>query len=205
MGNPIPPGGGSLGKNPMTGGKSGPACTFCGQPITGESPEPSNPCEYCSSVSGGYLHRVILPEAIAGGAAGYVEGATYPQILLSMARILLDRNDDKLCGIATILGHAACEVAVERSLSDAFAMKGIQSLEESVADVLNGYDLVNDKVRNLYASLTGDDIQAQPFWGDFIRSAKRRDNIVRKGSIVSRADAEESFKAADDFLAHVAR
>jgi hypothetical protein len=122
-----------------------------------------------------------------------------------MTRFLLDRNDDKLCGIATILAHVACEVAVERSLSDSFALKGIQSLEESVADVLNGYDLADDQVRHLYASLTGDEIQAQPFWGDFIRSAKRRDNIVRKGSIVGRADAEESFKAANDFLAHIAR
>ena len=189
----------------MTGGKSGPACTFCGQPITGESREPSSPCEYCSSLDGGYLHSVILTEAIAGGAAGYVEGATYPQILLSMARFLLDRNDDKLCGIATILAHVACEVAIERSLSDSFARKGIQSLEESVADVLNGYNLANEKVRNLYASLTGDEIQEQPFWGDFIRSAKRRGNIIRKGLIVSRADAEESFKAANDFLAHIAR
>jgi len=189
----------------MTDGKSGPACTFCGQRITGESPDPSNPCEYCSSLSGGYLHSVILTEAIAGAAAGYVEGATYPQILLSMARFLLDGNDDKLCGIATILAHVACEVAIERSLSDSFARKGIQSLEESVADALNGYNIANDKVRNLYASLTGDEIQAQPFWGGFIRSAKRRDNIVRKGLIVGRSDAEESFKAANDFLAHMAR
>jgi hypothetical protein len=194
----------SPGKN-MTGEKSGPACTFCGQRITGESPGPSNPCEYCSSLSGGYLHSVILTEAIAGAAAGYIEGATYPQILLSMARFLLDRNDDKLCGIATILAHVACEVEIERSLSDSFALKGIQSLEESVADVLNGYNLANDKVRNLYASLTGDEIQAQPFWGNFIRSGKRRDNIIRKGLIVSRSDAEESFKAANDFLAHMAR
>jgi len=96
-------------------------------------------------------------------------------------------------------------VAIERSLSDSFARKGIQSLEESVADALNGYNIANDKVRNLYASLTGDEIQAQPFWGNFIRSAKRRDNIVRKGLIVGRSDAEESFKAANDFLAHMAR
>jgi hypothetical protein len=146
-----------------------------------------------------------LREAIAGSAAGYIEGATYPQILLSIARFLLDKNDDKLCGIATILAHVGCEVAIERSLSDSFAGKGIQSLEESVTDVLNGYNLANDKVRNLYTSLTGDEIQGQPFWGDFIRSAKRRGNILRKGLIVSRADAEESFKAANDFLAHVAR
>jgi hypothetical protein len=187
----------------MTGEKSDAACTFCGQPITGESPEQSNPCEYCSSLSGGYPHLVNLTEAIAGSAVGYVEGATYPQILLSIARFLLARNDDKLCGLASIMAHFACDAAIERSLSDSFARKGIQSFEDAVADILNGYNLANDKVRNLYTSVTGDEIQEQPFWGNFIRSAKRRDNIIRKGLIVGRTDAEETIKTATDFLAHL--
>jgi hypothetical protein len=189
----------------MTGEKSVAACTFCGQSITGESPEQSNPCDYCSSLSGGYPHLVNLTEAIAGGAVGYVEGATYPQILLSIARFLLARNDDKLCGLATIVAHLACEVAVERSLSDSFARTGIRSFEDAVADILNGYNLTNDKVRNLYTSVTGDGIQEQPFWGDFIRSAKRRDDIIRKGLIVGRTNAEESIKTASDFLAHLTK
>jgi len=188
----------------MAGEKSGPACTFCGQPITGELSGEPIPCEYCSSLSGGYPHLVILTEAIAGSAVGYVEGATYPQILLTIARFLLGKNDDKLCGPATILAHLACEVAIERSLSDAFARKGIRSLEDPVSDALNVYNLASDKVLNLYTSLTGDEIRRQPFWGDFLRSAKRRDNIIRKGLIVGRADAEESIKAASDLLAHLA-
>ena len=187
----------------MTGKKNGAACTFCGQPITGETSEPSIPCEYCSSLSGGYPHLVILTEAIAGAAVGYLEGAGYPRILWSIARFLLARNDDKLCGLATIVAHLACEVAIERSLSDSFARKEIRSLEETVADVLNGYSLANDKVRRLYTSLTGDEIQEQPFWDNFIRSAKRRDNIIRKGLIVGRTDAEETIKAAGDFLDHL--
>jgi len=189
----------------MTGEKSVAACTFCGQLITGESPEQPNPCDYCSSLSGGYPHLVNLTEAIAGVGVGYVEGATYPQILLSIARFLLARNDDKLCGLATIVAHLACEVVIERSLADSFVRKGIQSLEESVSDVLNGYNLANDKVRKLYTSLTGDEIQEQPFWDNFIRSAKRRDNIIRKGLIVGRTDAEESIKTASDFLAHLTK
>jgi hypothetical protein len=73
-----------------------------------------------------------------------------------------------------------------------------------VADVLNGYNLANDKLWNLYTTLTGDEIRERPFWDDFIRSAKRRDNILRRGLIVGRADAEESIRAASDFLAHLA-
>ena len=188
----------------MAGEMSSAVCTICGQPITGEAPEQSTPCEFCSSPSGGYPHYVFLTEALAGSAAGFVEGATYPRILLSMARFFLGRNDDKLCGLVTILAHLACEVAIERSLSDAFARKGIRSLQESVADALNGYNLANDKVRNLYTSLTGDEILEQPFWGEFLRSAKRRDSIIRKGLIVGRTDAEESVNAANRLLDHLA-
>jgi hypothetical protein len=145
-----------------------------------------------------------LTEAIAGSAVGFIEGATYPQILLRIARFLLEKNDDKLCGLATIMAHLACEVAIEQTVSDALAGKGIRSLEESLADALNGFNLSNDKVRNLYSSLTGDVIQGQPFWDNFVRSAKRRDNIIRKGLIVGREDAEESIRTASDFLAHLA-
>lgn len=187
----------------MTGDIRGATCTFCGQPIAGVPPGECNPCEYCSSLSGGYPHLVILTEAIAGSVVDYVEGATYPQILLRIARYLLGRNDDKLYGLATIMAHLACEVAVERSMSDALAGKGIRSLEEPLADALNGYSLSNDKVRNIYTSLTGDEIQERPFWGSFVRSAKRRDAIIRKGSLVGRTDAEESIRAASDFLAHL--
>ena len=191
------------GRNFMTGEKSGASCTFCGQPITGESPGQPNPCEYCSSLSGGYPHLVNLTEAIAGAAVGYVEGASYPQILLRIARFLLAGNDDILCGLATIVAHLACEVAIERSLSDSFARKGIQSFEDAAANILTGYNLANDMVRKVYASVTGDEMQEQPFWGSFLRSAKRRDNIIRKGLIVGRTDAEESIETASDFLAHL--
>ena len=93
---------------------------------------------------------------------------------------------------------------IERCLPDSFTRKGIPSLEEAVVDVLNGYNLANDKLWNLYTTLTGDEIREQPFWDDFIRSAKRRDNIIRKGLIVGRIDAEESIRAATGFLAHLA-
>lgn len=188
----------------MAGETGSAVCTICGQPISGESPESSNPCEFCSSLSGGYPHYVFLTEAIAGSSMGFVEGATYPAILLGMARTLLGRNDDKLCGLVTILSHLACEVAIERFLSDAFDRKGIRSLQEPVADALNGYNLANGKVLNLYTSLTGEDIRDRPFWSAFIRSAKRRDHVVRNGLTVGRTDAEESVKAAGDLLAHLA-
>jgi hypothetical protein len=189
----------------MTGKGSDAVCTFCGQTAGGKSSEQPNSCEYCGSSAGGYLRTVILPEAIGDSAVAYVEGATYPQILLRIARMLIDKHDDKLCGIAIIVMHMACEIATERSLSESFARKGIQYLEDPMAGFLNGYNIANDKVRNFYTSLTGDEIQNMPFWKKFIKSARRRNNIVHKGLSCSLEEAEESFKAVNDFLAHLTK
>lgn len=184
--------------------KSDAACTFCGQTAGGESPEQPSPCEYCGSPAGGYLRTVILPEAIGESAAAFAEGATYPQILLRIARILLDKNDDKLCGVAILVTHTACEVATERSLSGSFAKKGIRYLEEPMTGFLNGYNLADDKLRNLYTSMTGDKIEEKPFWKKFVKSAIRRNRIVHEGLICNREEAEESFEAVNDIIAHLA-
>lgn len=146
-----------------------------------------------------------LAGAIAGSGVGYLEGATYPQILLGMAGSLLGRKDDKVCGLAMIVAHLACEVAIEQSLSGSFARKGIESLEEAVGDVLIGYNIANEKVWELYVSLTGDEIREQPFWPGFIEFAKRRDDIVRKGFIAGRKHAVESLKTANELVAYLAR
>jgi hypothetical protein len=176
-------------------------CTFCRQRIPGESPSSGEPCEYCGSVAGGFLHSIPLPEAIGGSAAEFAEVSAYPQILLRIARHLLDKDDDKLCGVATILAHMACGAAVERTVSDAITRMGIGSLEEPLADILAGFDLADYKFRNFHASLTGVRIEDEPFWGAFLRSARRRNGIVRKDLAVGRTDAEESLAAAEELVA----
>jgi hypothetical protein len=47
---------------------------------------------------------------------------TYPQKLLTLAGRLIDEGE---FGIAIVVAHMACEIATERSLSEAFVAKGI--------------------------------------------------------------------------------
>src|SRR6266511_1913279 len=103
------------------------------------------------------------------------EVRTYPQALLAMARKLLDEGQFSL---AVIVCHMACEVAAERSLSAAFAKKGLQDLGKAVDEFLNGYNLAAERNRKLYTALTGDHIEQQPFWPKFKESATRRNDIV---------------------------
>ena len=141
-------------------------------------------------------------ETVTATAAVHIEIASkYPRLLLNIARTLIGENR---CALSIIVAHMACEVATEESLSRAFASKGIKYLQDSVTDLLNGYNLANDRIRRLYTALTGDALQNAPFWQSFKESSSRRNNIIHGGTIiVQQSDAENSYKAANELLAHL--
>ena len=62
--------------------------------------------------------------------------------------------------VATVVAHMACEVAAEQALSRAFADKGLEYLDDAVTVFLNGYNIANERHRNLYNALAGRKIQS---------------------------------------------
>ncbi len=124
----------------------------------------------------------------------------YEETLLTKAHELIATGD---FSIAVVVAHMACEISAERAISHAFAAKGIGYIEESVLALFSGYNLANDRIRDLYNAVTGNQIQNQPFWGPFTASAKRRNNAVHKGKIITKGDAEASLQAASDFVAYL--
>ncbi len=186
----------------MSTQSNGISCAQCGQPITGEplsgAPAQRKPCPQCGSTARIFSVHVHATITLSGSVQAEI--ITYPQTLLSAARSLID---DGQFSIAIVIAHMACEIASERVLSDAFAHKGIQYLEESLNDLLNGYSLANERLRTLYTALTGDEVQKQSFWQKFRESATCRNQIVHRGTIVGKAEAEESFKATSDLVAHL--
>jgi hypothetical protein len=97
----------------------------------------------------------------------------------------------------------ACEVAAERSLSAAFAAKGLQYIEEPIVDLLNGYNLANDKNRKLYTALTGNAIEKEAFWKAFKESATRRNKVVHNAGVVTKVEAAASHGAAAALVKHL--
>lgn len=97
----------------------------------------------------------------------------------------------------------ACEISAERAISRAFKGKGVGHFEESVRDLLSGYNLANDRVRALYNAVTGDQIENQPFWQAFKESAKLRNQAVHKSRIVTKDEAEKSLWAASDLVTYL--
>jgi hypothetical protein len=122
--------------------------------------------------------------------------------LLNLARNLIDEGEGRF-GIAIVVAHMACEIATERSLSKAFASRGVQFLQDWVTDDLNGYNLANRRIRRLYTALTGDAVHNTSFWKSFKESSVRRNHIIHGGMIVQKSDAENSYKAANELLVHL--
>jgi len=125
---------------------------------------------------------------------------TYPQRLLTLAQKLIDDGE---FAIAIVVAHIACEIAVERSLSEAFVAKGASDLEDSVTEFLSGYNLANDRLRKLYTALTGDQVERTNFWQKFKASATRRNKIAHSAITVTKTEAEESYSAAKNLVAHL--
>lgn len=126
---------------------------------------------------------------------------TYPQKLLLLAQKLIDFEE---FSISVVVAHMACEVATDRAFTDAFKAKGIEYLEEAFDKLLPGNNLGNDKTREFYTALTGDDIgQIKPFWQRFKESATRRNKISHNGATVGQVEAEASLAVAKEFVARL--
>ena len=175
-------------------------CNNCGTPIPNESPsgDPAQrkPCRQCGSLARRFDVHISERIEVRDGVVAVV--ITYPETLLITAQRLVAEGE---FSIATVVAHMACEISTERALSRAFAAKGIACLEECIEDLLPGYNLANERVRNLYNAATGTEIQKQPFWQAFKESATRRNGAVHRGRIITKAEAETSFKTASELVA----
>jgi phage FluMu protein Com len=177
-------------------------CSKCGHIITDEVPCTSiaqrKPCPKCGS-----LNRTV---SVSGEICatlhitGSMELITYPQILLATCKGFIE---DGQYSISVVVAHMACEVSVERVLSNAFKSKGLQYLADTIMDFLNGYNLAGVRNRKLYTALTGDQIEEQPFWQAFMESATRRNKIIHASSVIGQEDAQSSYQAARAFVSHL--
>jgi hypothetical protein len=181
-------------------------CGDCGEPIAEPEEGEPKPCPKCGST----LRSLNIPLGELGTEFGATADAqetvqtefilSYPQELMNLARRLIDEHRPSL---AVIVVHMACEIATDRSISDAFDARGAQDLKDWVVLRL-GYNLANKNVRRLYTALTGDRVADHvTSWSKFKSSAKLRNDIIHKGRIATEGEAEASYKAGSDLLEHL--
>ena len=181
-------------------------CSECGEPFVKDGPCPK--CGLTSRLTAQSPMSVEFLSTVEAQATLPMEVIrSYPRELMRLARRLIDEHDEYQFGVAVIVAHMACEIATERSISEALDAKGAQYLKDWVMDLRNGYNLNSDRVRGLYTALTGDDISQhiRSTWSEFKKSAKLRNDIVHRGRIATGAEAEASYKACNDLLEHLVR
>lgn len=175
-------------------------CSECGAAVPEESSTgPRLPCPKCGSTKRTIGLRTVL--AANATVTARPTAGSYANVLLGTARKFTKDNHH---GIAVVVAHMACEVAVERAMRRAFTTNDVSALARPVLDLLNGYNLGNDRTRKLYAALTNDDIAAQPFWSRFKASSERRNKIIHRGSLATAEEAQESIDAVSALLKHLA-
>ncbi len=156
------------------------------------------PCPTCGSSL-----RTVSLSGTASASASATANLTivlYQHSLLALAKQLCTAGE---YGVAVVVAHIACEVAVMRAFDRAFTAQGLEFLQDAVMAFCPGYNLDNNRIRRLYTSLTKDDIASQPFWASFSASAQRRSRMVHEGSKPTPQEAADSLKVVEAFLTHV--
>ncbi len=180
------------------------SCGECGTVLYGQSSSlaPSNrrPCPRCGSTKRSISVQASESIKFSSAVTAQADVITYTQSLLNTARELGNLNQ---YNPAIIMAHQAFEIASETAVARALAGKRHRSPKEIEKSPLSGYNLADDRTRELYTVLTGDDIQEQPFWQQFKEFVALRNQIVHSNKIASRAEAEAALKAATSMVNHL--
>jgi hypothetical protein len=123
----------------------------------------------------------------------------YRSLLESANRLMSDGQRE----IAVVTAQMACEIYTETAFSTLFRKKAVQYLEDSIAGLLPSYNLGNDRVRNLYVALTGDNIQDQPFWSRYKSAVSLRNGAIHRGERVSEIQAQDALRAFEEVVHHI--
>ena len=141
-----------------------------------------------------------MPGAIAASWPEWWEDRFF--ILLNTAETLKNQGYHEA---AIVTAQTACEVCTEVFLEAGFRNKSIAYLTHPIDALLPGYNIGNDKVRNVYAAVCDDQIQQEPFWASFKKHVQRRNRIVHGGEKASQQEAEDSIAVAEKVVRHIRR
>jgi hypothetical protein len=184
----------------MTTESGGVFCANCKAPIEGEPPIPDDPAQRKPCSECGSTARMIGLASTAKISSTVTATATiipYSETLLAKTKEFIARGD---FSIAVVVAHMACEISAERAISRAVVEKGIEYLQDSI---FGSYSLASERIRKIYNALTGVEIQKQAFWPAYKESVTRRNNSVHRGATVTKAEAEATYKAANDLVSYL--
>jgi len=180
------------------------SCGECGTVLYNEHSDlpvaNREPCPRCGSTRRAFSVQVSAKISFSARANEQASVITYSQSLLNTANDLVGR---KLYDAAILMAHQACEIAFESTIARALSRSKHQSAPEIESSVSCGTNLANDHARELYTSLTGDEIQRQSFWPQFKEFVALRNQVAHSTKNASRSEAEAALRVASALVDHL--
>ena len=139
----------------------------------------------------------------AAATAGLRRNTLLPplhQELLSTARSLLERQEYRA---AVVIAQTACEVLTAQVIRHLLNVRQAGDLEEWVADSLPSFSLDNRAVRDLYVTLSGDQIRERSLWPRYTGHVRHRNRVAHRSEAATREQAEDSCAAAAELIEHL--
>jgi hypothetical protein len=112
-----------------------------------------------------------------------------------------------------ILAEVVCEAFTGWVLEELFKKKNVEQLWNALSagrKIRRLQDICNEDVTKIYTALSGDQIIDTPFWVKLKEHNSRRNALVHPARNKSTApfrpspqEADESFKAVEDYIQHV--
>ena len=115
--------------------------------------------------------------------------------------------------LTVVLAEVVCEAFTVWALGEIFKKKQVDGLWQVLSagsKIRRFQDICNEDVNKIYTALSGDQVTQAPFWQKLQRHNKRRNALVHPAltgptapAIPSLQEADESFKAVEDYIQHV--
>jgi hypothetical protein len=140
--------------------------------------------------------------------AGLDEGTTRVVALLPdgeeerVAELMAEARDLHAAGHhgwAIAAAQTACELRGRAVLAVLAGRHG--ELGDVAERFAGGANPANDRVRRALHALSGRDPGTEPWWGDYLAHAQRRNRLVHEGAQTTEHDAERSLEACTSLLA----
>jgi hypothetical protein len=109
-------------------------------------------------------------------------------------------------GSALIVAQAAVESGVETAISFALQLREVhEPLQEWIGrrSTFGDWSPTNDRVKGLWAAMTGDHIVKAPGWHAYVTGVKVRHAFAHRAVMVSHEQAVSFIDAAEQVLNHV--
>ena len=146
--------------------------------------------------------KVRAEEQSTVGESVGIELTRVPRRLLETAAEHIKAGRYQESVLIAQAGAEACAARAVTALLGQHPARLQEALRAAFRDH-SDYNLRGKGAQKVWTFLTGDEIQAQPFWDRYKRHTERRNRVAHNTVDLVKADADDSLKAATEFFDRV--